>query len=168
MVLVFALGCSHAPQTSLQTVSHVDLSRYMGKWYEIARLPNRFQKGCLRSTAEYALKDGVVSVINRCDLEDGSMKEAVGIAQVVDAQTNAKLKVSFLPDWLRWTGFGWGNYWIIDLDDNYEYVVVSEPEQKYLWILSRSQTIKPQKYDEILANIKAQGFDISALIIDKR
>jgi apolipoprotein D and lipocalin family protein len=126
----------------LRTVPKVDLARYLGTWYEIARYPNSFQKECDQATAQYSLRDdGDIDVLNTCVRKDNKkLDEAHGVAHVEDPLTNAKLTVTFLPGWLRWTGIGVGKYWIIDLGSEYEYAVVSEPKRKYLWILSRTPT----------------------------
>ena len=143
----------------LQTVSHVDLNRYLGTWYDIASFPQRFQKGCTGSTATYTIRDdGDIDVVNRCRLNslDGKEKMANGRARVVDKATNAKLKVSFFRPF-------WGDYWIIDLGQNYEYAVVGHPSRDYLWILSRTPTIDPAVYDEVIGRLKEQGYAVQRL-----
>lgn len=153
----------------LRVVSDVDLDRYVGKWYEIARFPNRFQSECSNSTAEYSFRsDGKIRVINTCKKRNGEIDKAEGVAEVVDPSAQAKLKVSFLPSWLRWTGIGKGDYWIIDLATDYSYAVVSEPERQYLWILSRSSSLSRSEYEGILNRLRAQGFDLSPLILSGR
>ncbi|HCM39152.1 MAG: hypothetical protein A2070_00865 [Bdellovibrionales bacterium GWC1_52_8] len=157
---------SQSEVTLLRTVPSVDLSRYVGTWYEIARLPNRFQKDCAQSTAKYSLREeGKIDVLNSCrKLSDGSLKEAHGLAEVVDRDTNSKLRVIFTPGLIRWLGIGWGNYWIIELEPEYKYVVVSEPGREYLWILSRTPVMEKSVYEGILERLKANGFDVSKLI----
>ena len=143
-----------APQPPpLQTVTHVDLNRYLGLWYEIGRYPNSFQKGCLGSTAMYTARpDGEINVLNGCrDKQDGSLREAKGRAWVVDSASNARLKVSFFWPFR-------GDYWIIDLGQEYEYAVVSTPNRKYLWILSRTPEMNPESLAKILENVEKQGF----------
>lgn len=143
----------------LQTVSAVDLSRYMGKWYEIASFPQWFQKGCVASAATYTLrKDGDVDVLNQCREKtlDGKPKEAKGKAWVVDPKSNAKLKVRFFWPFS-------GHYWIIDLGAEYEYAVVGHPNRKYLWILSRSPRMDPAVYDTIVERLKKQQYDVTRL-----
>lgn len=151
------LGCSE--DLPLDTVSHVDVNRYMGKWYEIASFPAWFQQDCTGTTATYSLNpDGTVNVFNRCFKKalDGSEDNAEGSAYVVDSKTNAKLKVSFF-----WPFYG--DYWIIDLADDYSYAVVGHPNRKYLWILSRTPYLSKQIYDTLLLKIQQKGFDISKL-----
>ncbi len=150
----------------LKTVNTVDLNRYLGTWYEIARFPNRFQKDCDQAKAEYKLVDeNEIEVTNTCKkLSDGSLKQVQGVAKIVDEKSNAKLKVNFVPGWLRWTGIGNGNYWIIELDSEYQYAVISEPDREYLWILSRTPSISKKLYDELLKKISAHHLDVSKLI----
>ncbi len=161
-LLFLSSGSSAHP---LQTVSYVDLERYSGKWYEIAKFPNRFQRNCNEATAEYTpLSNGKIVVHNACkNLKTGRIKDIVGIAKVKDSETNAKLSVSFLPAWLRWTGIGLGKYWIIDLEQNYQYAVVSEPKRKYLWILSRTPSLDRKTYDSILEKIASQRLEVKRI-----
>ena len=148
------------PLSPLATVSHVDLNRYMGVWYEIARYPNSFQKGCVGSKATYTLlDDGKVSVLNECydGSFSGKLRSAKGKAWVVDKETNAKLKVSFF-----W--FFAGDYRIIDLGKDYEYAVIGHPKRKYLWILSRMKEMDNTVYEGILSLLRDKKYDISKLI----
>ena len=141
-------------------VRHVDLDRYLGKWYEIARYPNRFQKGCVASTAVYSLhEDGSIHVLNECSKGSlkGSIRRAEGKAWVVDKDTQAKLKVQFFWPFR-------GDYWIIDLGRDYEYAVVGHPKRKYLWILSRTPEMKTEVYQLILEGIVRNGYDTGRLI----
>jgi apolipoprotein D and lipocalin family protein len=158
-VLPLTSGTTHAGQAELNVVALVDLNRYLGKWYEIASYPAWFQRGCTASTADYALlPDGKIQVINRCrkDRTDGPLKESKGKAEVVDTKTNAKLKV-----WFFWPFKG--NYWIIDLDENYQWSVVGEPKRKYLWILSRTPTMEEKLYQEIISRLPTKGYDPAKL-----
>lgn len=144
---------------NLETVAFVDLSRYVGQWYEIGRLPNRFQKKCAGSvTANYTLRsDGDIKVVNRCRKQSGEFTTATGKAKIVDSQTNAKLKVTFF-----WPFYG--KYWILDLGPNYDYAVVGEPGRDYLWILSRTPTMDEDLYQHLVAKARARGFDTSRMI----
>ena len=167
LFLTFSMQLAMATnQPSLTPVPYVDLSRYLGKWYEIARFPNFFQKDCDQATAEYSLiEEGKIQVINTCKgLKDGRLTSVTGIATVEDPVTHAKLKVNFVPSWLRWTGIGSGDYWIIDLDEDYTYAVVSEPNRKYLWILSRTATLSQGIYNSLLNRLRDEAFDVSRLI----
>jgi apolipoprotein D and lipocalin family protein len=154
---LFAAASEKSPP--LQTVPHVDLNRYLGKWYEIASFPQWFQKNCVASSATYTLRpDGKVDVLNQCRDKtlDGKLREAKGKAKVVDRNSNAKLKVSFFWPFS-------GDYWIINLGANYEYAVVGHPKRNYLWILSRTPHMDPAVYDGILDRLKQQHYDVSRL-----
>lgn len=158
---------SEVPQTAdtLRTVAALDVLRYMGTWYEIAKYPNWFQKKCTGATkADYSLlPDGQVQVINRCRLDNGTMNEARGVARQVEAATSPKLEVRFAPAWLSFLPFVWGNYWVIDLDADYQLVAVSEPNKEYLWILSRTPKVDPARYSSLLIRLRQQGFDLDKL-----
>jgi len=146
-------------KSPLTTVPSVDLTRYLGQWYEIASYPAWFQKGCTGSTAEYSLlPDGRIRVVNRCfkNSLDGPQKESSGKAEVVDKTTNARLKVCFFWPFK-------GDYWIIDLDPDYQWAVVGVPSRKYLWILSRTPTVDGAVYDGILRRVIEKGYDPTRL-----
>ena len=143
----------------MTTVQEVDLQRYVGLWYEIARIPNRFQKNCESgTTAQYALReDGKITVINRCLKKDGSVDKAEGVAKIVDADTNAKLKVSFVS-FLGWRPF-WGDYWVLGLGEDYEWAIVGSPDRKYGWILSRTPTLSQVTLERIFVILAHNGYD---------
>ena len=135
----------------------VDLNRYMGKWFEIAHLPFRFEKDCTDITATYNLsKDGSVSVLNEC-LRDGKLKQAKGKAKVVDKNTGAKLKVIFFWPFSA-------DYWIIDLGKDYDHAVVGTPNRKYLWILNRTAQMDDKLFSQLAESAKSKGFDVSKLV----
>ncbi len=144
----------------LTTVAKVDVDRYLGTWYEIASYPQRFQRGCTATTATYSLRDdGDIDVLNRCRKEslDGKLDEAKGRARVVDPTTNAKLEVSFFRPF-------WGDYWIIELGEDYQYAVVGHPSRDYLWILSRTPQMDSALYDELLERLVVEHqYDVSRL-----
>lgn len=149
-----------AAAQELAVVPWVDLARYAGTWYEIARYPNRFQKDCFATSVTYTIKDdGTVEVINRCrsGSVNGEEKSIRGVAWSVDLVTNAKLKVQFFWPFR-------GDYWIIQLDENYQYAVVGHPKRKYLWILSRTPNMDEQTYTDILERLEKQGYDTEKLI----
>lgn len=144
---------------TLQTVPFVDLKKYSGKWYEIASFPQRFQKGCHCTTAEYSLSEkGYVIVENRCNRDsiNGKQSYIKGKAFVEKNSGNAKLKVQFFWPFK-------GKYWIIDLAGDYSYAVVSHPNKKYLWILSRTPQLEKAVYKGILDRLKGKNFDLSKL-----
>lgn len=142
-----------------QVVSFVDVNRYAGLWYEIARYPTWFQTDCVAVTAEYTLRDnGTIQVVNTCRKRslDGPVSEISGSARVVDETTNAKLKVSFFVPFE-------GDYWIIELDEDYQWAAVSNPSRQSLWILSRTPQMKDETYEAILELLTAQGYDLNRL-----
>ncbi len=155
----------------LRVVPALDLSRYIGTWYEIARLPNKFQTACAGNvTATYSLlDDGGMKVVNRCIKEDGDTTVAEGRAKrASDDEPISKLKVRFAPAVLSFLPFVWGDYWINDLAPDYSYAVVGEPNREYLWVLSRTPTMEEKAFQEILQRIKQQGYDLSKLIRTKQ
>lgn len=149
----------------LTTIAALDVARYMGTWHEIAKYPNRFQKQCVSGArADYSLLgDGRVRVLNRCRTAGGGLSEALGLARQVGASSSPRLKVRFAPEWLSFLPFVWGDYWIVELDDDYQLVAVSEPQREYLWILSRTPQAEPTRYDALLLKLRQKGFDLSRL-----
>jgi apolipoprotein D and lipocalin family protein len=141
----------------LNVVPHVELEKYLGKWFEVAHLPFKFEDGCTQITATYGLtKNGEVTVLNQC-VKNGKPKQSKGKAKVVDKATGAKLKVTFF-----WPFYG--DYWIVKLGENYEYSVVGTPNRRYLWILSRTIQMDDKLYLEILEFAKAEGFPTEKII----
>lgn len=165
LLVALLLGaCATASQRPPpQTVTTVDLARYAGTWYEIARFPNSFQDGrgrrCVAVTATYALRpDGQVAVTNRClDAADGNREiVATGTAYAVEGADNARLRVSFF-----WPFYG--DYWVIGLDPEYRWAVVGAPGRDYLWVLSRTPDLSPGSYARAVGIAAAEGFDIGRL-----
>lgn len=154
----------------LQAIPALDVPRYMGRWYEIAKFPNRFQKHCASgTTAEYqALGEQQVRVINRCRRADGTMDEAVGLARQVGDASSARLKVRFAPRWLSFLPFVWGDYWVVDLDSDYQLVAVSEPKREYLWVLSRTPHVDQQRYDALLERLRGMGLETGKLEVTRQ
>ncbi len=151
----------------LRVVPSVDLPRYAGLWYEVARLPNRFEEKCAGDvTAEYTLLRGDrLKVVNRCRKTDGRMTEAEGVARLASKRgPNSRLKVRFAPSFLSFLPFVWGDYQIIDLAPDYSYAVVGEPGRKYLWVLSRTPRMDEETYAAAVERAAAQGFDVSRLM----
>ena len=137
----------HVPE--LETVEKVDINRYIGKWYEIARFDQKFQKDCTAVTANYSLrKNGEIEVLNTCRklTPTGKLKTAKARAWITDKETNAKLKVQFFLRSLRIPFFA-GNYWILELGDNYEYAIVGDPSREYLWFLSSTEKLASDVYE---------------------
>ncbi|MDD2697222.1 MAG: lipocalin family protein [Arcobacteraceae bacterium] len=149
---LFFVGCS-TKHPHLETVKSVDIQKYKGTWYEIARFEHFFEKGCKNVTATYELKsDGDIKVINRCTMiEDNKQKEAFGVAYPTD-ETNSKLKVSFFRPF-------YGDYYILDVASDYSYALVGAPSRELLWILSRTKTIDESTKEKILAQLPKLGFD---------
>jgi apolipoprotein D and lipocalin family protein len=151
----------------LPTQDWVDLARYAGRWYEIARLPNRFQEQCAGDVAAtYTLRtDGRVTVVNECRRKDGTVTRAEGVARRAEARGPAsRLKVRFAPAFLSFLPFVWGDYWIVDLDRDYRYAVVGDPSRRYLWILSRRPQMDEATYASLTDRARAFGFDTSRIL----
>jgi apolipoprotein D and lipocalin family protein len=154
----------------LPTVASVDLQRYVGTWYEIGRLPNVFQRQCLSdTTAQYAARpDGNIDVTNRCRTAgkgDSEWETARGLARIIDPVSKARLQVSFLPEALRWLPIGWGDYWVLELDADYRWVMVGEPGLRYLWVLSRTPALPPGTLESLLARARALGFPVEQMML---
>ena len=147
------------------TVPFVDLDRYVGDWFEIARFPNRFQRRCVADVrASYARRaDGRLDVLNQCRADDGPI-QARGVARVVDDRTFARLKVRFAPAWLTFLPFVWGDYGIIGLAEDYSWAVVGSPDREYLWILARTPRLDEARAEAARGVARANGFDVERLI----
>jgi apolipoprotein D and lipocalin family protein len=156
--LLALLGCGEK-ETDLKTVDYVDAEKYMGTWYDVASFPQRFQKNCKCTSAEYKLLDDeTIEVYNRCiNKETGKVQDITGKAFIADKTTNAKLKVQFFWPFK-------GAYWIIELADDYSHAVVSEPGKNYLWILSRTPNMPKEQLDAIIDRLKEKGFDTSRIV----
>mgnify|MGYP000007541275 FL=1 len=149
----------------VHTIDVLDVPRYMGTWYEIAKFPNRFQRQCVANTrAQYlAQTDGSVQVLNSCVSVDGRTIDALGLAKQVGPATSPKLQVRFAPAWLSWLPMVWGDYWVIDLDADYRLAAVSDAKREYLWVLSRTPQVDAMAYGALLERLKAQNFDVQKL-----
>ena len=150
---------------SLKTVDRMELKRYMGRWYEIAKIPNRFQRKCDRdTTATYTLRsDGEVTVVNRCLRENGGEIVSRGLARVVDRATGTKLKVSFVS--LLGVRLFWGKYWVIGLDPDYQWALVGEPKRKYGWILAREPDLTAEQWEEVRRILRDGGYDPTRFVV---
>jgi apolipoprotein D and lipocalin family protein len=154
---LLVVGC--ATRQPLPTVKSVDLKRYSGKWYEVARYPNWFQRNCASAaTATYTpLPDGKIQVVNTCLDAKGKPMGVKGTATVVPNSGNAKLKVKFFGPFA-------GDYWIIGLDEkDYSWALVGHPSRRYLWILSREPKMDAKLYERILALADERGYDVSRI-----
>jgi apolipoprotein D and lipocalin family protein len=167
--LLISLGSSQAlaqqGDQAVKTIASLDVPRYLGTWYEIAKYPNWFQKKCVSNTkAVYTAKpDGNLRVLNSCKTASGETSEAEGLARQIGAKDSAKLEVRFAPEWLSFLPLVWGDYWVIDLDSQYQVAAVSDPKREYLWVLSRTPQLDPKVYADLLQRLKQQQFDILKL-----
>jgi apolipoprotein D and lipocalin family protein len=154
-----------AEESSVKTIPTLDVSRYLGTWYEIAKYPNWFQKKCVSNTqAVYSLKsDGNLKVLNSCRTADGEISQAEGAARQVGASDSPKLEVRFAPAWLSFLPMVWGDYWVIDLDSQYQVAAVSDPRREYLWVLSRTPQLDKKIYDALLLRLQNQQFEVRKL-----
>lgn len=154
-----------AARQPLAPVPALDLARYMGRWHEIARFPNWFQKKCVAAaTADYSLQpDGTVRVVNRCRTADGTVSVAEAEGRRTGPAGSAKLEVRFAPAWLSFLPFVWGKYWVVDIDPQYRLVAVGEPGRDYLWILARTPAVARADYEALRARLALQGFDAGRL-----
>ncbi len=167
--LILAAACSSGPSgraanaPPLEPVASVDLTRYAGKWYEIARYPNSFQQNCESVTAEYTPReDGRITVVNTCGsgTKSGKPKSVRGSAKPIAGSDGARLAVNFAPIPLP---AGNGNYWVLALDDGYQTALIGEPSGRYLWMLSRTPTLTPDARARLDAAATAAGYDLSLL-----
>ena len=167
LAFVLPAGAAESTQAPLKTVNNLDLERYQGRWYEIARLPNRFQDDCAGDVrVNYTLHpDGRVDVLNQCAKSDGDLMSAQGMARKVDEHgPNSELQVRFAPAWLSFLPMVWGEYYVIDLADDYSWAVVGHPERTYFWILSRSPRLSETVVNDILDRARGQGYTLDDLI----
>ena len=165
LVSFWCVVAAAQPTAELQTIAQLDVPRYLGRWYEIAKFPNWFQKKCVGDTsAQYHLQaDGTLEVLNQCRLQNGQMDQALGQAKQIGDATSPKLRVRFAPAWLSLLPFVWGDYWVVDLDPAYSLAAVSEPKREYLWVLSRTPMVDAAQYEALLGRLRAQGLDVSRL-----
>jgi apolipoprotein D and lipocalin family protein len=170
-VLLAGWAVAAGAQPALQPLPSLDVAGYMGTWYQVLWIPNRFQKQCVSDTAATYrdLGDGRVEVSNRCRLANGQTDSVIGVARPPAGVSRieagklmpARLEVSFLPAWLRWTGIGWGAYWVVDLASDGRYAIVSEASREYLWVLSRKPALTTEDEAAIRARLGQLGFDLA-------
>ena len=153
--------------TPVKTIASLDVPEYLGTWYEIAKFPNWFQRKCVGNTqATYSMRaDGNLKVLNSCKNADGVVSEAEGMARQIGEQDSPRLEVRFAPAWLSFLPLVWGDYWVIDLDPQYQVAAVSDPQRDYLWVLSRTPQLDQKVYQELLQRLQAQQFDVRKLEI---
>lgn len=163
-IAMFSLGLADEKK-SVQAVTNFNADKYLGTWYEIARIPNKFQKECVKnSKAVYEKIGNNLSVTNSCETKSGVIKEAKAIAYPQN-KDGSILKVSFLPKLLRWIPFTKGDYWIIKIDPNYQVSLVGEPSHQYLWLLSRSPELPKDVIELYLKEAENQGYLINNIMI---
>jgi len=165
LVCLPAHSQTQASDAPVKTIASLDVPKYLGTWYEIAKFPNWFQKKCISNTkAVYSERpDGNLKVLNSCKKADGDISEAEGTARQVGGKDSPRLEVRFAPAWLSFLPMVWGDYWVIDLDPQYQVAVVSDPRREYLWILSRTPQMDKKVYEDLLQRLQAQHFDIRKL-----
>ncbi|MEP6632699.1 MAG: lipocalin family protein [Luteimonas sp.] len=163
--LLALTGASVAAEP-VRAVAQLDVSRYAGQWYEVARLPVFFERRCAADvSATYTLRDdGLIGVRNACRTSDGSTDASEGVARPVPGKAG-QLKVRFAPDFLGWLPFVWADYWVIDLDPGYQWAVVGEPRRKYLWILSRTPSMDRAAFERAKQHAKAMGYILDGLVV---
>lgn len=169
--LLVIICCFISPSwanTPLQTVHQVDLARYMGKWYEIARIPNTFQKSCMREvTVSYRLLvDNHVRGLNTCRKANGDVFSLEVDGKIQD-KSNSKIVFKITSSWLRWVPMLKADYWIVDLADNYSYAAVATPDSHYLWILARQPQMDDAVYQQLIKRVAKQGFAVEKLVKNK-
>ena len=147
------------------TIATLDVPRYMGTWYEIAKFPNWFQRKCLQNTqATYQLLNPThIQVLNQCQTANGEVIQALGMARPRANGLPAQLEVRFAPSWMGWLPFTWGDYWVLDLDAEYQLAAVGDPSRNYLWVLSRTPQISDASYKALTQRLALMGFDIKRL-----
>ncbi len=162
---LLSLGAQAQALAPLGTIPTLDVPRYMGTWYEIAKYPAWFQRRCVSSTsAQYSvLEAGRVQVVNRCKMANGEWNEAVGVARQIGGATSPQLKVRFAPEWLAFIPMVWGDYWVIAIDPQYQWSIVSEPSRQYLWVLSRTPSLPRATYEQLLQQLATLGFDLNKI-----
>ena len=164
LLLLTSYGYSQT-ESPVRTIPTLDVPRYMGTWYEIAKFPNWFQRKCVANTkAEYSIRpDGNLKVLNSCKTASGEVADAEGVAKQIGAKDSPKLLARFAPAWLSFLPMVWGDYWVIDLDSGYQVAAVSDPKREYLWVLSRTPQLNQKAYEELLQRLQEQQFDVRKL-----
>lgn len=159
----------HNENTPVVAVPNIDLARYLGRWFEICRLPLKWEDAAASDiTATYSqTADGRIRVENRCLDKDGKPDRSIGLAVPQDA-SNAKLKVSFLPEYLRWIPFTQGDYWVLAIDADYTVALVGTPDREHLWLIARTAALPSEVVENYLAVAKTQGFDLGRLITPRQ
>lgn len=161
------LQASENPKSNpVETVEFVDLNKYLGKWHEVASIPQSFQKKCIRNTtAEYSFAEkNRLRVLNSCEMADGNRMVAEGRAKIADTKSNSKLKVTFLKIG-GWIFAASGDYWILDIDADYQIALIGDPSREYAWILSRTPVLSKEKFAQSEAHFRSQGYDTCKILM---
>ncbi len=165
-ILACAYAMSACAERPLETVEAFSIEKYLGRWHQIALLPNRFQKECVgETTANYSLlSDGKLRVLNRCRIANGEYIEATGEGRINRRYGDpARLQVRFAPAWLSWLALVWGDYWVMSIDEDYSSVMVGTPSREYLWILAREPALSETRYQQLIERAKLAGFTTDRL-----
>lgn len=165
VLICTALEVNAQAPAPVKSIPTIEISRYMGNWYEIAKFPNWFQRKCAQNTlATYELiNPQQIQVRNQCQTDTGEMIQATGLARPRANGQPSQLEVRFAPSWLSWLPVVWGDYWILDLDADYQVAAVGDPARNYLWILSRTPQISEASYAALTKRLSVMGFDINRL-----
>lgn len=164
MLFLFVAGCGEAKkELELPTPADtVDIPRYLGFWYEYARYPNDHQDECLETTAQLVSRtDGRINILVRCRHADGEIEEHEGLARIPNSETPTMLEVSFVSALIRF----WSDFWILDIEENYQDTVLGDPDREYLWIFSRTQTLGEAREQQIRERLERDRYDLSRLTI---
>lgn len=170
LILLTALMTAPIPAAAVtlpnEPVRTLDLSRYLGQWHEIAHLPMYFQRQCADTiTATYRSRpDGTIGVHNACRTDAGRMDAADGVARKTGALPGA-LEVRFAPAWLGWLPWVWADYWVIEVDPDYQWAVIGGPSRKYLWILSRQPQMDRTLFRNLKERARQRGYPVDQLVM---
>lgn len=158
-------ACAAQASLPVKSIENLDLQRYMGPWFEVAKFPNWFQRKCQRNTqAIYKLQSAQqIEVLNKCTTDTNEVIQAIGTARPNGSGLPAQLEVRFAPSWMSWLPFTWGAYWVLDLDKDYQLAAVGDPSKNYLWILSRTPHVSEEAYAALIKRMAVMGFDITKL-----
>ena len=167
VAIILAVTSVQTLASDVKPVEKLDLDKYLGTWVEIASIPQFFQRKCVRDTrATYsAAENSLIKVENVCTRDDGAREKAEGRARRVDAESAAKLEVTFLEllgEYRFWVA---GGYWVIALDTNYQWAVVGHPSRRFGWVLARERRLSPVALAEIIGRVKSQGYDACEFVV---
>jgi len=171
--LIFALAAGLALATPAAgdlgdpaTIAHADVDRFMGRWYEIARMPNRRESNCVRDVvATYERRNAsAIRIVNVCRTADGELERVQGVARIRDGDSKAKLELRYAPLALAWLPFLWDDWWILEAAPEYTYMMTGDPSRRSLWIYARTPALDEATYGTLIAHAAAQGYDTSRLV----